>query len=192
MRGDYADNQYACQCCQGQGPPSKAQIAALAGAFGGSQFLRWSKVMNVTRDVITDLLPAYFSGEASEDTVSLVEDCFKRDPEFERLVRRSSEGLDLDRLDAFSKYGEREKNALRRTRKTLKWQKIWFVLAVICSLAPFSLGLTIATNDLHLDWFMLRDDPRQAVMLFAQAAIFWTIYFSMTRRLRIRSVGRGR
>lgn len=148
--------------------------------------------MNVTRDVITDLLPAYFSGEASEDTVSLVEDCFKRDPEFERLVRRSSEGLDLDRLDAFSKYGEREKNALRRTRKTLKWQKIWFVLAVICSLAPFSLGLTIATNDLHLDWFMLRDDPRQAVMLFAQAAIFWTIYFSMTRRLRIRSVGRGR
>ena len=29
--------------------------------------------MNVTREVMTDLLPVYFSGEASEDTKQLVE-----------------------------------------------------------------------------------------------------------------------
>ena len=28
--------------------------------------------MNVTREVMTDLLPVYFSGEASEDTKQLV------------------------------------------------------------------------------------------------------------------------
>ena len=46
--------------------------------------------MNVTREVVTDLLPIYFSGEASGDTKVLVEDYFRQDPDFEqpRDVRR--------------------------------------------------------------------------------------------------------
>jgi hypothetical protein len=44
--------------------------------------------MNVTRDVIYDLLPAYFSGDASADTRSLIEEFFLTDPEFGRMARR--------------------------------------------------------------------------------------------------------
>jgi len=44
--------------------------------------------MNVTRDVIYDLLPAYFSGDASPDTQALVEEFFVTDPEFGRMARR--------------------------------------------------------------------------------------------------------
>jgi hypothetical protein len=36
--------------------------------------------MNVTREVVTDLLPIYFSGEASADTKVLVEDYFAGRP----------------------------------------------------------------------------------------------------------------
>ncbi len=49
--------------------------------------------MNVTRNVVTDLLPVYFSGEASDDTKLLVEDYFREDPDFERIARRAATPL---------------------------------------------------------------------------------------------------
>jgi len=43
--------------------------------------------MNVTREVIVDLLPVYYSGEASPATRSLVEEYMKQDPELSQRVR---------------------------------------------------------------------------------------------------------
>src|SRR5512140_1348056 len=51
--------------------------------------------MKATRDVITDLLPLYFSGEASADTRAMVEEYFAADPEFERMARRMAESVEL-------------------------------------------------------------------------------------------------
>ena len=61
-----------------------ANQAGMAGIFR-----RRSKTMNVTREVVTNLLPIYFSGEASGDTKVLVEDYFRQDPDFERIARSS-------------------------------------------------------------------------------------------------------
>ena len=44
--------------------------------------------MKVTRDVIYDLLPSYFAGDASDDTRALVEAYFDTDPEFARMASR--------------------------------------------------------------------------------------------------------
>ena len=44
--------------------------------------------MNVTREVIYDLLPAYFAGDASDDTRALIEAYFATDPEFARMASR--------------------------------------------------------------------------------------------------------
>lgn len=44
--------------------------------------------MTVTRDVIYDLLPTYFAGDASEDSRKLVEAYFESDPEFARMAKR--------------------------------------------------------------------------------------------------------
>src|SRR5689334_8043136 len=44
--------------------------------------------MKVTRDVIYDLLPSYFAGDASSDTRALVEAYFETDPEFARMASR--------------------------------------------------------------------------------------------------------
>lgn len=43
--------------------------------------------MNVTREIVLDLLPLYLSGEASPDTAAAVEEFLKANPEFERSVR---------------------------------------------------------------------------------------------------------
>jgi hypothetical protein len=50
--------------------------------------------MNVTREVVTDLLPIYFSDEASADTKVLVEQYFRQDPDFERIARRAAMPLE--------------------------------------------------------------------------------------------------
>jgi anti-sigma factor RsiW len=44
--------------------------------------------MKVTREVIYDLLPSYFAGDASDDTRALVEAYFETDPEFARMASR--------------------------------------------------------------------------------------------------------
>ena len=44
--------------------------------------------MNVTRDVIYDLLPGYFSGDISPDTRAMVDEFLAQDPEFRRMMER--------------------------------------------------------------------------------------------------------
>lgn len=44
--------------------------------------------MKVTRDVIYDLLPGYFSGDISPDTRALVDEFLAQDPEFRRMMER--------------------------------------------------------------------------------------------------------
>ena len=46
--------------------------------------------MKITRDVIIDLLPLYFSGEASTDTKELVKAYFDQNPEFAEEAKKSS------------------------------------------------------------------------------------------------------
>jgi anti-sigma factor RsiW len=44
--------------------------------------------MNVTRNVIYDLLPACFAGEVSRDTRVLIEEFLETDPELRRMAER--------------------------------------------------------------------------------------------------------
>ena len=47
--------------------------------------------MNITRDVINDLLPVYLAGDASADTRALLEDYLRRDPALAADVRAQAE-----------------------------------------------------------------------------------------------------
>jgi hypothetical protein len=44
--------------------------------------------MNVTREVIYDVLPGYFAGEVSADTKRLVDEFLRADPEFAQMMER--------------------------------------------------------------------------------------------------------
>jgi hypothetical protein len=85
----------------------------------------------ITREIILDLLPVYFSGEASEETQRLVEEYFEGDPEFAQLARRMNEKL----LQAVPIHlpENHQMATLRRTQDTLKWRVIG--LAVLVSFA---------------------------------------------------------
>jgi hypothetical protein len=76
--------------------------------------------MNVTRDVIYDLLPAYFAGDVSADTRKLIEDFFATDPEFGRMAARFQTIAERARQsDAVSIEAERERRSFSRVRARL-------------------------------------------------------------------------
>ena len=93
--------------------------------------------MNVTREVVTDLLPIYFSGEASGDTKVLVEDYFRQDPDFERIARSAATPLETLRAAAPIAAGpEKEKRDLESIRWRLRQRKRLFAGSLFLTLFP--------------------------------------------------------
>jgi anti-sigma factor RsiW len=93
------------------------------------------ETMNVNRNVVTDLLPIYLSGEAHEDTRSLVEEYLANDSEFARMVDQSR--VDAGRRHpqpsvALSDAGEAA--LLARTRSAIR-RAIWLRALLLWSVA---------------------------------------------------------
>ena len=72
--------------------------------------------MKLEREVIIDLLPAYFSGEASAATRALVEDYFRENPDFEKSARSAGGPLESLKVAPSRLDPEKEKFALERAR----------------------------------------------------------------------------
>ena len=78
--------------------------------------------MEVTRDVILDLLPLYMAGEVSEDSRQLVEKYLQADPELARLADRTAAinlgddvPVPIDKEDQMEAYKEAKKMMLWKT-----------------------------------------------------------------------------
>ena len=135
--------------------------------------------MNITQEVVTDLLPIYFSGEASSDTKSLVEEYFHDNPDFERMAR--SAGTPLETLRAtppVAASSEKEKRDLESVRCGLDRRKWLFAVSLFLTLTPLSFYLT------HGQLFSLlgRDGLWEAGFDWSMAAFFWFLYFAQPRR----------
>jgi hypothetical protein len=76
--------------------------------------------MKVTRDVIYDLLPTYFAGDASEDTRALIDAFFASDPEFGRMAERFRTLLIERPAKGDATEAERAKVVFSRTRTRVK------------------------------------------------------------------------
>ena len=139
--------------------------------------------MNITQGVVNDLLPVYFSGEASNDTRSLVEDYFRENPEFERMAR--SAGMPLETLRAAQPVAadsEKEKRDLESVRCGLDRRKWLFGLSLFLTLVPisyyFNQGHAPSLTDHAILW--------KAAFDWILAASLWFVYFA---RLRWRTAG---
>jgi hypothetical protein len=137
--------------------------------------------MKVTREVITDLLPVYYSKEASSDTRALIEEFFKQDPEFAALVNEKKSEELLGQLPASPLTKEHEHETLLRTKSALKWRTHWLALAILFTLMP----LSCVFSSKGLVWIMLRDAPYAANTYFILAAVSWVQYFRTRRKLRL-------
>ena len=135
--------------------------------------------MNITQEVVTDLLPVYFSGEASSDTKLLVEEYFRENPDFERLAR--SAGVPLETLRAASPVAvgaEKEKRDMESARCSLDRRKWLFGLSLFLTLSPLSFYFTHG----HLVSLMISDFLWEAAFDWSMAALFWFLYFAQPRR----------
>jgi predicted anti-sigma-YlaC factor YlaD len=140
--------------------------------------------MNVTREVILDLLPVYLSGEASPATRTLVEEHIKQDAELAQRLR-------LLLTDDFSKAPppalppEVELRSLRRTRRLLGWQKWVFALGITFSALSLSNEFSFAGGHLREFHFLLRDYPAEFGLCLVLGLACWIAYFSIRRHLRM-------
>jgi hypothetical protein len=134
--------------------------------------------MNVTRDVMNDLLPMYFSGEASEDTRTLVEEYFRENPEFERMARGSARSLEmLQTTVTVAPEAKKEKRDLESVHKAVWRHKLHFGLALFFTLVP----LAFVYSKGHLAWMMVRNEPWEAAVYWLAATLFWVLYFVRPR-----------
>jgi hypothetical protein len=145
--------------------------------------------MNVTRNVVNDLLPVYFSGEASPDTCNLVEQYFRQDPAFETEARRAAEVLqDLNHMGTAPPDSRIEKTALNRAKRLLRRQAILLAFASTFTLNAISLGFSfeIGNGYARIHWLTLPGQRQVVVSVLLIAVVLWISYFVTRRRVRTR------
>jgi len=137
--------------------------------------------MNVTRNVVTDLLPLYLAAEASDDTRALVEAYLKQNPTFAVEVREQAEKRTalLGALTAVPS-ADHEKLTLQRVRRFNRRRANLLGVSIATTLMPLAFGF----DDRHIHWMMLRDQPNQALVFWVFALGCWIAYYLTGRRLR--------
>lgn len=137
--------------------------------------------MKLSREVITDLWPVYRSGEASADTVALVEQFLKDDPEFEQLIREG-EGAEMLNHAAAVPSADQEMRALNATRRRLRVQRFLMGFAIFFTLSPLSGAVTSR----GVNWVFVRDAPVVAALFFGVGLCLWIAYYVTGKGLRVR------
>ena len=142
--------------------------------------------MKVTHDVVDDLLPIYFSGEASADTASLVEAYFAQNPAFEVQARRSAQVIHALGDAAPSRPDpSAELAALKRAKGVLRRQRILMALALTASLNAVSLSFSfeVVQGHVRMHWLSLPGQAQAVVVLAVLSVALWTAYALTGRRI---------
>ncbi len=135
--------------------------------------------MNVTQNVIQDLLPVYAAGEASADTVALVEEFLQGDPELARAAD-ALRGGSLPELPG-SLRPTKEKETLTMTKQLLWWRGVLMGLAIFLTLTPLSFRFDHG----EITWRFLQETPLPVAALVVLGAVScWAGFLHVRRRLQ--------
>ncbi|MCX6025129.1 MAG: hypothetical protein NTY23_02515 [Chloroflexi bacterium] len=130
--------------------------------------------MNVTRDVILDLLPLYLAGEASNDTRTLVDEFLLSDPTLARFALRQAPDAAVADLPV-GLPADHGTITLHKTRTPLWLRTLLLGFAVLFSLIP------LVPNWSRLS--LLIYPPAMSIWVAGVAC--WVGFFTVTRRLRV-------
>ena len=149
--------------------------------------------MRITQDIITDLLPAYYSGESSQDTRDLVDGFLKENPEFARIVE--TEQNPLLPKEQINLPKESEMQTLNATRGLLRTRSFFLAFAIFFTCLAFA--FTFDRSGLHWVW---TESPISAIfnlvlgswteasitgiVNLAIGAYFWIRYFQTDHSLK--------
>jgi hypothetical protein len=130
--------------------------------------------MQVTRDIVIDLLPLYHSDEASKDSRAAIEEFLRKDPSLAQMASQ-----DAGTTGPATGASELERQTIARTRAAIR-RRSWILGAAIwLTLLPFS----FAFRGGRVTFFMLRDQP-ESMLLLPVAAVLWFLYARTTRSIR--------
>jgi len=135
--------------------------------------------MKITEEVIIDLLPLYFSGEASEDTKTLVNTYFEQNPEFAKQAQTPADKIIKDDIQ-ITLTKEDEMESLNKTKKRITLRSLLLGFAIFFTIAPFS----FAHFDGRSYWLPL-DSPMTALIYGSIGILFWISYFVARNKMRI-------
>jgi len=135
--------------------------------------------MNVTREVILDLMPVYLAGDASPATRSLVEEYLRQNPDLRVQIAE-----DLPGVPPASPPPDLELRTLRRTRRLLGKQRWLFAAALLFTLLPFASDFRIENGRLTDARFYGLEHPVLAILFLILGLACWTAYYLLRRRLR--------
>lgn len=137
--------------------------------------------MSITEQVILDLLPLYQSGDASDDTVKLVETYLAEHPDFAKKIAKALPEIPVEAItQKHQLIKENEMTALTQTRSLLRWKGIWMGFAIFFSVAPLSCYSTEATG---FHW-VFENSPLLALAYFAVGVCCWIAFFVIRHRLK--------
>lgn len=143
--------------------------------------------MNVSRDVILDLLPVYLAGEGSPATRELVEAFLRDDPELAQRVRLQWKE-NFERVAPSSLPPDLELKSLSRTRALLGWQRWCFGFAIAFTAIAFSTRIRFDDHGWPTEVrLLILDSPGPLGLCFGIGVAFLIVYFVLRGRLRARS-----
>lgn len=132
--------------------------------------------MNITKDIVTDLLPAYLSKECSEDTKRLIEDYLRNNPEFSKEIFRMTDVSVAGKAPVLLDQKD-EMIAFQKTQRLIRRRTFFIAFAVFFSLLPFSFFHTDKTT-----YWLFLEAPYSAVGYWVAGLIFWVLFFITKRK----------
>lgn len=131
--------------------------------------------MKITRDVITDLLPVYLAGEASDDTKRLVDEFLQADPEFAELIAEQKQPLEKSNINLPK---ENEMKTLEDTKSLLRKRTFYLAFAIFFTL--FTVSFRFGSGGVQWLW---ADSPIVAVACLIVGVVMWIGYARTNRGL---------
>jgi len=133
--------------------------------------------MNITPDIIRDLLPLYAANECSAATRALVEEYLRDHPQEAAELRRMLTAPAPRLAAPTAKLDEME--SLRQARRRVRRQSWLLGMAIFFSVAPFSLVFHKGGH-----YWLFRESPTSALLYAVLGVICWVAYAVMRHRSR--------
>jgi hypothetical protein len=135
--------------------------------------------MNITREIVKDLLPLYAAGEASEETSAAVEEWLRTDPDLALVLGELRDEFALPPATRLSQTSGQA--VLAQTKALLRRRSGLLAVALLFTGIP----LSFAWDHSSLRFFMLRDAPLLSSFSLAIAVGLWIAFGLVARRLRV-------
>lgn len=136
--------------------------------------------MNVTRDVVRDLVTLDLAGEASEESRALIAEYLATDPDLAAQVD-AARGLKLRLPPARPLPPDAERETLAETRALLRQRTSTIAMALLFTLLP----LSFAFDEGGIRFLVIPEHPKIAAAWWFTAACLWLWYLRLRHRLRV-------